>query len=364
MDKTVLAVVLVLLAGCGASPVDTATQTTPTPTEMATTETPSVTPSTTVESTTSPATTTAQPTAQPTTEAPPINPWNKNPVTVAIEKPEQDSRNYTPLVEAALDYWETNSTQYTAAEVEFEIVENSSEVDVILRMSPTIQRCGSLTSEDLLGCAPRYSPENELPSPTVVYIATGFVNETTVKTIKHELGHTLGLGHETPPAFMTAYTNATSLSIPNATERRIPFNQATLTVFVNYSNVDDGIDYAYETKIEQALDYYNNGAEGTEPDQLELVVVDTREEADIVINVGDERTEPYTDISVFGYDTDDDPAFEYYSNATITVAGYDSGDTGWIVGYYLGYALGAESNEELPRPFRDGEIDDPNWWEY
>ncbi|WP_332899134.1 hypothetical protein [Haladaptatus sp. CMSO5] len=361
--KAVFVVVVLLIAGCSAIPVDNATETMAT-TDAVTTETQTVADSTTGTAPTSTPATTQTTVQATTTEAPPVNPWDKNPVTVAIEKPEGDSRDYTPLVEEALDYWEENSQQYADAEIEFELVENASEADLILRMSPSIGQCGSISSEDLLGCAPRYSPDNDLPSPTVVYIAAGFVNETTVKTIKHEVGHTLGLGHETPPAFMTAYTNATSLSIPNATERRIPFEESTITVYVNYSNVDDGIDYAYETKVEQAFDYYNNGAEGTEPDHLELVVVDTREEADIVINLGDERAARYTDISVFGYDTDDDPALEYYSNATITVTGYNSGDTGWIVGYYLGYALGAESNEELARPFQDGEIDDPNWWQY
>ncbi|MFC6992419.1 hypothetical protein ACFQH3_12080 [Haladaptatus sp. GCM10025707] len=363
MKLNILIVLLLVLAGCSTAPTDPTSQPS-VETDSPTTATPQPTTQPPPPSTTAVrSTTTSQPTtATQTTAALANNPWQQETIAVAIAQPNSDGRDYRPLVRDALDYWELNSSTYTEFDVEFELVEYPKQADVIIEFHLTVSSCGYQTTEKLLGCAPVYSPERTFPIPTRVSIEAGYVNSTTIEIIKHELGHTLGLRHQSSPPFMEASGYATRLTMPNATERRIPYKEETVTVYIDYSDVRDGIQYSYENAIQHALDYYNDGAGGTEPESLELKVVDNPEDANIVIRIADDRRDRFEDIRVFGYDEDSDPELEYYNNATIVVNGYSSPDTGWIVGYYLGYALGATSADELAPPFRDGEIDDGNWW--
>lgn len=360
-----LVAIAVVLAGCGTGVLqpsgDTATTTTTTTLPTSTTTTATETSTTTTLS--PPTTTSTTPTTTTTTS--PDNQWGKNPVTVAVEHYADSDRNVTPLVHDAIAYWNNHSEKYAGVNVTFELVAFTTEADIRLAYTPNLPRCGADTG-DHLGCADVIEPGDQPPQQAEVKVLAGYDDRTTKQTIKHELGHVLGLQHADAPQPLMNETAGYSATLPkpNATELEFPWRNRNLTVYVD----NNGHDY-HASQVSHALEYFEDGADGTLSVTPRFTEVDSRERADIVIRLHESpRATEWLDEDgsrwrVFGRDPDADDALEYYTNATIVVAGIDHDASGWHVASGLAGALGY-TEEELPPPLKDADYDDrrSEWW--
>lgn len=336
MKRALVLAVIVLLAGCGGQAAP-ATQTT------ATTETPTAT-----------ATATPTPTATP---APPDNPFQSDPVVVAIENP--TNRSFEPLVRSAAAYWNTNAGTYGEWSTTLIVRPNATDPDIRVRFIDDIVVCDSEIGGEFLGCAP--VPEAINPGETaVIDIERGYTDASTLSTIKHEFGHVYGVTHgEEPMPLMNASSVANETAQPNATERAVPWQTNHIQVYVNYSSFDASRDRVSK-QVSRTLRYFDEGQDSV-PDRVRVTKTGNRSAAEIVV-----RARPLSDAasdgSFYGMSPDADRALEYYTNATITLdRGLEEENIGWHIGYWLDGGL---SKGLLP-PFDEPEEDSRgNWWQY
>lgn len=289
------------------------------------------------------------------------SPWGSDPIVVAVDGP--PGRDVAPLVRQAAAFWEENAERYAGYPVEYEVRPNAANPDLVVRFVDEITGCES--THDTAGCAPYITNAAQVNRPVDVEIKTGLSDESTVQVVSHELGHTLGLGHDDEPqAVMRTGVTLTTLPQPNATERAFPWTDGGLTVYVD---VDDAPDpAAARSQVRSALGYYERGAPGM-PDNLTFEIVDDPD-ADIVVRYASES--PCTQGtgscgSSRGPDPDGDGASEYYAQFTVTVVGIDTDAIGWHTGYWLAVAFGAEDDADKPAVFRDASYSErrSEWWE-
>lgn len=348
---TALAVV-VLLTGCAGIPADDTPVATPT-VEESTTE-----PST--ESVTSTPTTT--PTETPTetrTEAelhdpPPDNPWEADPITVAIYRDDAADRDFEPLLREALDFWENESQNgQVGYELNFTIVNDSAEADIIVGFVAEIPRCGD-TDERIAGCADAIGFGADAPTPTTVQTAIGYNDSATVTVLKHEFGHTLGYTHSESDIydFMIESQLYGELDQPDIDERDSHWEADTIYVYANYS--EDSNRYpegAYDRDIERVVETYNDYH--NMPEGVQLKVTENQSKADITIHFRDslENNDKYAGYYTY-VDLDYDGVPNYFTAYDIYIGDLDRDHVEEIVGYYVGYSVYANETEQLPREYR------------
>jgi hypothetical protein len=318
--------------------------------------------------------TTAQPTASPTsdstataTTAPPDdNPWGDEPVVVAVTNSADPSRNVTPLVRAATDYWEANAERDAGYEIDYRVVPDAGDPDLRIEFAETVPECGKVT--DAVGCAPLITDTRQIERPESVWIQGGLSDESSVLVVKHELGHTLGLTHDDAPAdVMAARSVLYTQPKPNATERDYPWADGEFTVYVDTATAGDPA--GASEQVGHALDYYAEGAPGM-PDNLTFRRVEDPEDAEVVVDFSDASPcssdgDPGSCVGTRGTDPDGDGAIEQYERVRITLVRLDTDAVGWHVGYWLAYALGAEATADKPAPFRNASHEDRRgeWWQ-
>jgi hypothetical protein len=351
----VLVAALVVLAGCSAVPAQ------PNATERPGASSPAGDAAALTDGATRTETATAVPAADP-----PENPWRADPVVVAVESPPNDSRDYVPLVRQALEYWETEGADY-GYEADYELRPDAEDPDVRVSFVHRLRECDGVDTHTV-GCAPVLDADDRVGGPTPVRVEAGFTNETTVTVLKHELGHSRGLGHDVGEeiAFMNATIDAVLLPKPNATERPSPWRDGNLTLYVDYGpGVDDDDRGTYEAEIDHALDYYESGAEGYVPENVSFTRVENRSRADLVLSFPDEiDTDDGRGVSwSYRYvDPDADDAPEWYVGGDVRVVAEDPALVDWYVGYGVGMLFAPESREALPTPFDDGDLSDDDEW--
>lgn len=294
------------------------------------------------------------------------DPWPEpGPVVVGVDQTAA-SRNVTPLVEQTVAYWESvNDTakNYTA---DFRVDANVSDPDVLVQFVPNVTTCGVESGTSILGCAPVLGADDRTYELETIEIQTGYTDESTLETLKHEFGHLHGRLHgQAPMPLMSATSDADRLPIPDAKTVAYPWRTTNISVAV------EGDTTAFEQEqVDAALGYFESGAHGFfEAEKPSFTRTQNTSAADIVITVSDDRSacgDGYGGGScgnVFGYSTDADDALEYYTDATITTANADEDSVAWHVGYWLAYSFGAQDGE-FPEPL-DGENDDRDgrWWE-
>lgn len=369
----VLLVAVVLLAGCaepgGSSTIANGTASTSAEGATEVTSTPSGTTGTATDgdSANARATESVRGTAEPTGSPDSIvafdtdNPWGREVVTVGVNDSAGVERNLTALVRRATEYWNTDGRGYGEYAVRYEVDPDARAPDIEVQFVREIESCGHQRGGELLGCAPQLHANSTPPTPVPVRVETGYSDESTVETIKHELGHTRGLDHDDEPAFMNASGVAYTLPQRDAVDRAYPWATSNFTVYVDASNVSAADRPAFRRQVNHAFDYYE-GAPPTVPANVSYTLVGDPSEATIVVRYVDDGEDPGSRAMMQGIDVDGDGALERRTKAVVRLRGLDVDETGYHTGYWLGRLLGADDASELPPPFRGGTDPSSDWW--
>ena len=299
--------------------------------------------------------------ADGSTATPGGNPWGER-IVVGLVDGTGNDRDYAPMVREAAAFWEDTAERYAGFPVDYEVDPGAAEPDIVLRFVREVPECDGKT--DAAGCAPVITDSRQIDRPEDVYVKSGLSFNSTVLVAKHELGHTLGLGHDDGPAdVMAARSVLYTEPRPDAVDRAFPWADGDFTVRIDAENASDPA--GAQSQVDHALAYYEDDPPGM-PTNLTF----TRTDAEPEIHV---RFGPTSDcgassgscIATYGTDPDGDGAIETYTRVEITLVGLDTEAVGWHVGYWLAHAFGAEADGEKPPPFRDASGRDRRsaWWE-
>lgn len=273
---------------------------------------------------------------------------------------------YAAALRNATAYWEANAEQYLGHPVQFRVDPAADEPDVTVRVVERIDECG--TEAHAAGCAPSVTDLRKQSETVPIRLQSGFDRASTRRVMKHEFGHVLGLAHgDAPQSVMQHETVLASTPRPNATERPVPWADPKLTVFVDDSALSKQERAAIHDQIGHAIDYYNDGGEGTVPTNVTFARTADRQSADVVISFPSSSPcgdTPSSCSKISGTDPDQDGARERYTHAEIYVTGLSTEAVGWHVGRWFGAVLGTDDPDDLPPAFRDATYRErrSDWW--
>lgn len=294
----------------------------------------------------------------------PSDPYGGKTLVVAIE--DGGSRDYAPLVRRALAFWEANASRYAGYDVSFRVDPDAADPDFVVSVVDRIESCGS-EDDHSVGCAPVITRPEQFSPPVRIRVVEGLSDESTVRVLIHEFGHTLGLGHDDEPqSVMQARGRLATLPRIDARNRTYAWSNSTLTVHLDVDDADDR--ETVERQVRETLAYFDRGAEGTVPENVSFARTSNRSRADVVVQVGGENPcegDAGSCRRLTGLDPDDDDRLESYDRLEVYVFGLDSEAIGWHVGRHLGHALGLDEEEEFPEPLRSSasyQERRSDWW--
>jgi hypothetical protein len=295
----------------------------------------------------------------------PENPWGAERVTVGIEaaEPGANKSDYRTAVEETVDYWNANADRYGAYDATFELDGETETPDVVVRFTSTVRCRGE---PGWIGCAPLLDATSVADPPTTVLINSEYDQATIQRTVKHEFGHLLGIRHgEAPMPLMETDASAGVSVESSAIARSNPWREDVIDVYVSTDGLGERRAAAVERQVDTAVAYYDEGAEGTVPENVTFRRTGSQSDAEVVVLFRDDpwcREGSGSCARVSGVDTDRDGTVEYYSGSTIVLSNVGTEAVGWHVGYWLGEAMGASSRDELSPAFQSGTKRTGDWW--
>lgn len=299
----------------------------------------------------------------------PANPYHDRVLSVSYETPAGDDRNYDPLVHQAMVYWSEQGSGAVGYDVGFRRAEAGETADVHVRFVERVGECGAEDGDHTAGCAPVVETPAQVDRPVDVSVRAGLSNESTVRVLKHELGHVLGLSHgEGPGDVMAARADLTTQPRTDATDRALPWRTDDLHVYLDLAAVDEGDRDDVRRQVGAALHYYMDGAGGTVPSNVTFYRTDDREDAHVVVRATDRddcRDGPGSCGTVTGDDLDGDGNLDHHDRLTVLLVDLDSEAVAWHVGRWLGRGFGHEEGE-FPDPLEEDAGYDQrrsNWWD-
>lgn len=357
--RVIALLVLVVLAGCAGLDVPDVTDT---PTDAATplpaADVPPTTPApvtTTTTRTATAAATTATATRTPTPTPPPSpaglpNPWGHDPVVIGVNDTVGGAAATHDAFRAAIEYWRAHDHVYADVNVPFAFEPDAADPDIELRYVDRIDRCGETEAvSDPLGCAPYY--EDQRPRPhTVIYVRENEDDDQLTETVKHELGHVLGIGHGEPPMPLMAENNLYLLASP--------WDAANVTYAVDYDDKPGYAEAEYDEEIRVALEYLAGGADGTLDPAPGFHRVEDRGDANIVIEFHDDPLASTGDPGsraegIYQGEIQGTP----YRRFTVAIYELDPAVTAYHVAYWYAQVVIGEDDPAYPDVLRPGNCD-------
>ena len=293
------------------------------------------------------------------------SPWGREVLTVTVRNRADPSRNITPAVAGALEYWERNVGygDYAAA---FELRPDAEDADLVVWYNASID-CAN--HADAIGCAPLLDGQGRVEGPVHVQIRYDPAdNRRQVRnTAIHELGHVLGISHcEEPYWVMASACREPIPDAPNADRRPLAWRDDAIAVYVDYDAVPSNQREGTRTQVDHALEYFESGRAENFPANVSFVRVDDPFAADLTVSFEGEA-ECSSDAVVcdrhFGRDFDGDGSIEYHTAGTIYVrADSDVDARGWYVGWGLSRLL---APGHVPPVFEEASYRErrSEWWE-
>ncbi|WP_276273801.1 matrixin family metalloprotease [Haloarcula litorea] len=275
--------------------------------------------------------------------------------TVAVDGTDRERA----LVADALAYWEREAPTHAGFDVAFRLVgpgetPTDGPLDVRVRFVDEVTDCGG--ADYSAGCAPQINASTRFDRPASVSIQRGLANESTRLVVEHELGHVLGLSHDDEPRDVMRHRRELArLPEPNATERPVPWPDATLTVAVDNGSLPADERAAYRREVGYAMAYVAEGADGTVPGNVTVEWAADPESADLVVRAVDEadcRDSAGSCVLVEGIDPDQDRAIETYTRVEVVLVDLDREAASWHVARQTLVAFGVPA-DELPEPMAD-----------
>ena len=186
--------------------------------------------------------------------------------TVAVRTDSTSPHDLAALAEAALSFWEANGEQYAGFPVAFEV--GTEDPDMVLAFRDSPAGCENVPnySDQVLGCAPVLSAGSVPRRPVVARVVAGARPPGAIcVTTQHEIGHTLGLNHDDPPANVMS----------NRPEDRIPEYARRLDIWERVQAIHDRATEAVSV-LNYGIELYNDGEDDAAALALETVAAGVR----------------------------------------------------------------------------------------
>lgn len=293
---------------------------------------------------------------------PPQNPWLTEEITVSIVYQTDQKRHYEPLIEESLEYWNENMTE-VGWEGEF-VYEDIHDPDIPVEIKDEIEQQEYDDRElETVGWAPLHfypGEGNERDEPVV--IKSGLNDTSTVNVATHEFGHALGLRHEAEDEFpvMAAEMATATQPQPSIYERDNPWPDDTVLVY--YDSSSELRDH-HIRPLEEAREYYDDGAGGWLPDDVSVERTKDADKAHVTVRLVDDTDGGDHLWQWWGFDNDADGEINEMDEGEIQIERQISDDRiTWGFGHALGQMFGVRDKSEMPDPFDESRIYDPNNW--
>jgi len=177
------------------------------------------------------------------------HPWDGDTIVIGVAYADGVERreNFPELIETSAAFWEEHDEQYVDYEVEYDLDPDADDPDVRVTLVDEITTCHRSDDEYMVvGCAPLIT--DDAPDTASVQIKKGYSDDLTQTTITHELGHTLGLGHDDPPQEIMSSDPADR--IPNYETRRA-IHEAYLAGIRSFNEGSEHLQAADDARSEE-----------------------------------------------------------------------------------------------------------------